>query len=297
MGTIIHAEVTRKMRLLYPWREYAGKVRIPGLDRDSEFDSYDPVIAEVEDYKTAGDWRWDVLGDEGPDESVWEQVMLYALALEAMGRPVKTVRVSYIKRCNGHDETFVRDYDEQMAKAALDRLLGYATALDLGIELPRTGLGPANDPLCRRCFAREHCWNTGAAAAAGRSPESFTILGAEPADESIIWAVQEKVEQAKVRLDAEKAEKVAKTLLDGVEPGRYGDYEGYSSGGGGGVDPYARVRQLEEFYDMPEDERPPLDALPVPQKHKYSFIKWGRVRKATLAAEAKAAKAAAKEQG
>ena len=290
MGTIIHSEVTRKMRLLFPWREFAGRVLIPGLDRESEFDSYDPITGEVEDYKTAGDWRWDVLGDEGPDETVWEQVMLYGLALAATGRHVTTIRVSYIKRCNGHDETFVRDYDEVVAKAALDRLLGYATALDLGIELPRTGLGPANDALCRRCFARDHCWSTGAAAAAGRSPESFTILGAEPADESIVWAVAEKVEQGKARLDADKAEKVAKTLLEGVEPGRYGDYEGYPSGGGGGDDPYARVRQLEEYYGLPDDERPPLEVLVVPQKHKYRYIRWGRVRKATLAAEAKAAK-------
>jgi hypothetical protein len=294
MGTIIHAEVTRKMRALFPWREFAGKVTIPGLDRESEFDSYDPIVEELEDYKTAGDWRWDVLGDEGPSDEVWEQVMLYAYALEAIGRRVKTVRLSYIKRCNGHDETFVRDYDEQVAKAALDRLLGYATALDLGIELPRTGLGPENDALCRRCFARDHCWNTAAAAAAGRSPESYTILGAEPVDESVVWAIGEKVEQAKVRLDAEKAEKVAKTLLTGIEPGRYGDYEGYWTGGGGGDDHKARAEQLEQFYDLPDDQRPPLESLPVPQKSKWRGVRWGRVRKATLQAEARAARS---EQG
>lgn len=287
MGTIIHTEVTRKMRMLYPWREFAGKVQIPGLDRESEFDSYDPVTGELEDYKTAGDWRWDVLGDEGPTQDVWEQVMLYAMAVIAAGRPVHTVRVSYIKRCNGHDETFVRDYDEVMAKAALDRLLGYATSLDLGLDLPRTGTGPGSDALCRRCFARVHCWNMDTAAALGRSPESVTVLGTDPDDESIAWAVGEKVEAAKVRLDAQKAEDRAKALLDGLPAGRYGDFEGYEKWGGGGEDAKARAAQLEQFYDLPDGERPPLENLPVPQRRRYQFVQWGRVRKATLEREAR----------
>lgn len=287
MGTIIHAEVTRKMRLLYPWREFAGRVLIPGLDRESEFDAYDPITAELEDYKTAGDWRWDVLGENGPDEHVWEQVMLYALALEAAGRPVRTVRVSYIKRCNGHDETFIRPYDEQAAKAALDRLLGYATSLDLGLDLPKTGTGPSSDALCRRCFARSHCWNMDRAAELRRSPESVTVLGEDPEREQVAWAIGEKVAAAAARLAAEKVEDQAKVLLEGLDPGRYGDFEGKEQWGGGGEDHKARREQLEQFYDLDPDERPVLEALSVPQKRRYKFTKWGRVRKATLDKEAR----------
>lgn len=287
-GTILHEGITTRMRRLYPWREFGTRVELPGLDRKSELDSYDPVTGELEDWKTAGEYRWDVLGDDGPVETVWEQAMLYGYAVEQTGRRVRTIRVSYFRRANGHDESFVREYDEKVAKAALDRLLGYATSLDLGLDLPRTGTGPSTDELCRRCFARIHCWNIPEAEQRGRSPESFTILGAEPTDESIVWAVAEKVEQGKIRLAADKEEKKAKALLDGVEPGRYGDYEGYRKGGGGGDDWKGYAETLGRFYDMPEVQRPALEDIPVPTRPRYSFIQWGRVRKATLEAEARA---------
>lgn len=290
MGTMIHDGVTERMRALYPWRDFGGKVTIPGLDRESEFDSYDPIIGELEDYKTAGDWRWDQVGDHGPEEDVWEQAMLYALALISAGRMVKTVKITYIKRANGHDESFVRPYDEHMAKAALDRLLGYATALDLGIELPKTGKGPSLDPLCRRCFAREDCWNTEAAQIAGRSPESYTILGAEPDDPTIVWAIEKKIEASRLTSEAKNAADEAKVLLEGVTPGRYADYEGYITGGGSPPDWKAHAGLLATYYDLPEDERPPLASIPEPQPRKYTYIRWGRVRKATLAKEAKAAR-------
>ncbi len=270
---------------------------IPGLDRESEFDSYDPITGELEDYKTAGDWRWDVLGQEGPDEEVWGQVMLYALALIAMGRTVRTVKLSYIKRCNGHDETFVRDYDEVAAKAWLDVLLGYATTLDMikdaqdsgadeetlaSLALPRKYLGPSADEMCRRCFARIHCWNMNEAAALGRSPESLTILGEQPDDESVIWAIAEKIEASAEEKAAKDRVTYAKTLLEGVEPGRYGDFEGYRKGGGGGPNYKGRAEQLEEYFDLPEAQRPPLGALEAPKQYRYTFTQWGKVRKATL---------------
>lgn len=299
MGTIIHDEVTRRMKALYPWREFGGRILIPGLDRESEFDSYDPVTAELEDYKTAGDWRWDVLGDFGPEESTWGQVMLYAYALVASGRPVRTVKLSYIKRCNGHDETFVRPYDEQAAKAWLDVLLGYATRLDLiwhaiqerrdhaSLDLPKTGTGPSSDEMCRRCFARLHCWNIVRAEELGRSPESLTILGEEPEDESVAWAVSEKVEAAAARLAAQKAEDATKVLLDGVEPGRYGDYEGYWSGGSSQPNWKEWAARLREAVAMspPEAVAQVVEEFPDPEPRKYRYVRWGRVRKATLERE------------
>lgn len=284
-GTMLHDQITARMKRLYPWREYGGLVRIPGLDRDSEFDSYDPVTGEVEDYKTAGDWKWDQIGDHGPDETTWEQVMLYGLAIEATGRVVRTVRLSYYKRANGHDESFVRDYDPVMAKAALDRLLGYATALDLGHPLPKTGTGPTSDIMCKRCFARIHCWNMDVAEAVGRSPESVTILGVSPEDEDIAWAVAEKVEAAAARLAAKKREDNTKELLIGVEPGRYGDYEGYSRGGNNGPNWEEYAARLVEFYDLPEEQRPAVEDIPPPADRRYTYIAWGRVRKATLERE------------
>lgn len=282
MGSIIHAEAVRRLAVLYPWRLFEQPVKIVGLDRDSKYDSYDPVTGEVEDIKTAGDWRWDQLGVEGPAEEVWEQVSLYGLALEDEGHPVTTLKVSYIKRCNGHDEVFTRPYERAYAEKARDRLTGYATALDLGLDLPKTGTGPSNDALCRRCFARLHCWNIEAAASAGRSPESFTVLGANPADEDVIWAIAEKVDAAAERLAAEKREEQAKTLMKGIEPGRYGDYEGYEQSGGGGLNFKADAANLRELMRLPDGMRPDPDDVPVPAGHRYTFVKWGKVRKATL---------------
>lgn len=286
-GTMLHEGITARLRLIYPWREYAGKVRIPGLDRDSEFDSYDPITGEVEDYKTAGRWRWDRIGEDGPEETVWDQVMLYGYAVAATGRVVRTVRLSYYHREKGHDETFVRPYDEQQAKAALDRLLGYATNLDLGIPLPKTGTGPTTDALCRRCFARDHCWNIERAAQVNRSPESLTILGEKPDLDAMVWAIEEKVRAARLTSEAKKATEEAKALMVGVEPGRYGDYEGYESRTGGGPDHKAHAEALAEVIrsHYPGEPLPDPDEIPVPEKPKIPYIRWGKVRKATLERE------------
>lgn len=287
MGTMIHREATRQLRALYPWREFNGKVVIPGLDRESEFDWYDPVVLELGDIKTAGDYKWDSLGDHGPDEETWEQVMLYGLAVEATGRRVETVRLDYLKRANGHDETYVRPYDSVMAKRALDRLLGYATNLDLGIELPKIGTGPTNDWRCKRCFARIHCWNMDAAEALRRSPESVTILGAEPEDETVVWAIEERVAAAAAKREAEAAYKQSGTLLDGVPPGRYGEFEGYEKGGGTGPDWEEYAARLTEAYELPEEQRPPVEEIPPPRNRTYRYVMWGKVRKATLDREKK----------
>lgn len=289
MGTAIHEYTEQRMRMVFPWRLFEQPLKVPGLDRESRYDWYDPITCELGDIKTAGDWRWDQLADNGPTEDTWDKVMVYALALRAAGVEVRTVRLDYIKRCNGHDEHFIREYDETKARAALDRLLGYATLLDLGIELPKTGTGPTNDPLCRRCFARFDCWNVPAAERAGRSPESFTILGAEPLDESIVWAISEKVAASADRLAAQKREDVAKTLLDGVDPGRYGEYEGYErkSSSSGGVDWKGYAETLGEKFDLPDEMRPKIEDIKVPRRQDSTYVAWGKVRKATLDREKK----------
>ena len=51
---------------------------------------------------------------------------------------------------------------------------------------------------------------------------------------------------------------------------------------------------LAAYYDLPEDERPPLDTIPEPQPRRYTYVKWGKVRKATLEREAREGKRQAK---
>jgi hypothetical protein len=304
-GTMLHNEITRRMRMIYPWRMFAHRVLIPGLDRESEIDSYDPITGEVEDYKSAGEWKWDHIGEDGPDEDTWEQVLLYGLAMEDAGHPVATIRLSYYRRANGHDETFVREYDRAAAEKARDRLLGYASALDMLVEapddetlrealMPRTGDGPARDPLCKRCPFRLHCWNIPAAEAAGRSGYSYTVLGPDPDDEPIIWTIQTLVEARADKRSASEREAEAKDLLDGVEPRRYGPYEGYEKLGANRDDTKSYIASLQRVFDLPDGMRPALDSIELPKKRDRSSVIWGKVRKATLEREARETKAAAK---
>lgn len=288
-GTMLHEGITARMRLIYPWRQYAGKVTIDGLDGEYEFDSFDPIVAEVIDWKTAGRWKWDQVGEFGPAEDVWEQIALYGLALEDMGYEVRTLRAAYYARENGHDESFVRPYDRKVAEAARDRLIGYATSLDLGIELPRAGTGPNHDGICRGCFARIHCWNMDKAEVLGRSPESVTILGESPDLDDIIWAIEEKVAAAKAETEAKHASSRAKGLLDGIEPGRYGDYVGRPQPipNAGQPDHKADAAHLREILDLPDEMRPRADTIPVPLTPQRFYIKWSRVRQATLDKEAR----------
>lgn len=283
IGTIVHDETMRRMKALYPWRQFKRRVLIPGLDRESELDMYDPLTGVVDDIKTAGDWKWDALGDDGPDQETWEQVLLYGLALEEAGEYVTRVRLSYIKRCNGHDEPFEMPYDRRAAEAARQRLLGYATALDLGHDLPRAGNGPSHGFPCAGCPYRWHCWNVPAAERVGRSPESYTILGAEPDEPEVVWAIEKRIDAAAQEKAGKAAVAEARTLLEGVPPGRYGDYEGYEQKvpGFGGVDPARYVETLEANYVLTDGERPPLTALIKPTKPKAWYTRWGKVRKAT----------------
>lgn len=300
IGTMIHNDTTRQLKVLYPWRLFDMKVTVAGLDRESALDMFDPITGVVTDVKTAGDWRWDRLGDDGPDWTTWEQVLIYALALMEMGYLVTEVRLAYIKRCNGHDENFSMDWDAEAiaaAEAARDRLIGYATALDLGVDLPKTGTGPSTDALCRRCFARNDCWNIPLAEQLGRSPENVTILGTHPEDAEIAHAIETKVEASKARLAAEKVEDERKALVDGIEPGRYGpdgEFEAYTRRTGNTPLYKAAFEQVLDYLELPDGMRPSKDVVAVPRSRPNTIVVVGRTRKAVLDAEAKAERAAAK---
>ncbi len=303
VGTIIHEGAEARMRIVYPWREFEQDVTVPGLDRASRFDWYDPVVCTAGDTKTAGDWRWDKLGAEGPDEDTWGKVQCYGLALEEEGKPVHTVRLDYLKRSNGHDETFERPYDRATAEKYRDRLVGHASNLDIlatvpddgalrDALMPRDGDGPVRDALCKRCPARNHCWNIEAAETVGRSPYSLTILGYDPVEEAAIEAAVRRKITAAEHEKAAKAELAeVKDLLQGVEPRRFGDVEGYWTNGAAAPNWKGYAEQLQQLFTLPEAVRPALDDIPLPTSRPYSYVKWGRVRKATLAAEKKAAKA------
>jgi hypothetical protein len=226
-GTMFHDAAKRAREVLYPWREYEQPVTVPGLDRPGRFDEYDEILAEVGDTKSAGRWAWDRLGDRGPKATDWGKLSVYGYALRAAGRPVERLRLMYVSRETLEDEQFTIPYSEARARAALGKLRAFNIALDTGQALPRDPdrSGPSSDPLCARCPFRRACWNMDAAEAAGRSPESYTILGPDPAWEDIEWAARRVDSFSRDRKDAKKQETAAKDLLGGVAPGVYGEFE------------------------------------------------------------------------
>lgn len=265
LGQVIHkaAEAARSAR--YPWRMYEVSLDVPGLDKTCRFDEYDPVMGEVTDGKTAGDYKWEVYGGGPPPEAIG-QVMIYAYILaEVHGLPVRTVRIIAINRDKGREESFRQDYDPAIGREALDELVALGTLLDLGVVPPREGKGPGSFP-CSWCEARFHCWNIEAAEAAERSPESYTILGPDPDDAIVEWAARQLLDRRKAATAADKAKDEAAALLAGVKYGEYGDVEVYRGGGGSKPDYKAWAEMLLRMLALPEDQRPPLDTLSEPPR-------------------------------
>jgi hypothetical protein len=277
-GQIYHKlyEIARRAR--YPWRRHEMWIDIPGLDRRGRIDEYDPVLGEVTDLKTGDDWKWDRIGEDGPDESDFAKAMIYGLALEAQGLPIRTVQIIYVHRGTGDDEPFRRDYDPAAAAEALDQLIELATMLDLGIVPPRAGFSPSSWP-CKACPARNHCWNVGAAEAAGRSAQSYTLLGAEPDDPSIEWAAGTKYEADRAFRDADQRKEEVKHLLDGVPAGTYGPWV---------VTPKSRrqpqykdaFNKVVGVYPLPEEHRPPVEAVADPPRRTDRWVEVKPVRAA-----------------
>jgi hypothetical protein len=305
IGAIIHEEAVRRLAKLYPWRRFEQPVKIRGLDREARYDWYDEITAEVEDLKTAGDWMWDQVDDFGPFEHVWKQVFLYGLALHEEGLPVETVRITYLKRCNGHDQTFVEDFDVELAKQYRNELLAVAQALDIvhaemqrtlaedpeakyepGELLPRDRSGPSTDPLCRRCPFRSHCWNLVQAEENGRSGESWIMLGPTPEEADIAWALQQNVDAKQLGTDAKKATEETKVWLEGLETGRYGDYQLVESQDYGSKPQYKKdsdnLRGMLAAGIVPD-----VESMPVPIGEPSRHLQAKRVPKSVLAKEAR----------
>lgn len=269
LGKLIHAAGEQARGTRYPWKRHELEIPIPGLDRPGRVDEYDPVLGEVADTKSAGRAKWDVVGEGGPTDDMWQQVRIYGFALDALGLPVRTLRIVAINRDTGAEESFFEDYDPGKGLAALDELVTVATAIDAGLDMPRDGNGPS-DWRCQWCSALNHCWNTDQAAQLGRSPRSLTLLGEEPDDPSIIWAALELMRVAAARLALDKQEKLAQELIEGLPARAYGPERA-----DGGVELYNKwstgraykqaYEQLVGLYALALDgdpKAPAVDTLP-----------------------------------
>lgn len=293
MGGIIHDEFMRRRAVLYPWRLYGDKrgreVYLPGMDRPSKYDEYDPITGRLVSIKTAGSWRWEKVGQDGADDKWWDQDHLYAMCLIELGYPVDEIEVLVIDRADGKSESFTMPYDPERALRVLRDLHALATGLDIGIVPPRDRNGPSTDGICRNCPARRHCWNMEQAEALGKSPENLTILGPDPDDEYVEQLAGLLIATRREKTDAELREKELKALLDGVELRPYGEFEpvpGHSAN----KEWKAWADQVDELWHLPESMRPA--ELPEVRVNRTGYVTWKLLRKATRLAMAKARKEA-----
>jgi hypothetical protein len=223
VGTIIHDGYLPAMAK--PWMLIEHPVFIPGLDRHGRVDYHDLIAARTGDLKTMSEYAWEELGNNGVPPGHRKQVLIYARGLELDGHPSKTTEIAALRRSNGDFELFSEPYDRDAAESAIGELRALNVALDMGVELPRDRRGPSTDKVCAEyCEMRDYCWNVGAAKAAGRSPESFTLLGNTVNEAEVAWAAgtvrgwQDALNEATKEADRSKA------LLVGVPNGTYGEH-------------------------------------------------------------------------
>jgi hypothetical protein len=297
MGQLIHDAVATLRQRLYPWRQFEQPVKIDGIG-ESRFDEYDPIMGSLDDLKTAGDYKWSVITDDGPPESEWKQAFTYALSKHREGEYVRVVRIVYVQRADGRDVVFERPWNLEYAERAVDDLITLATQIELGIEQPRDEPGPAASPICARyCFARDYCWNVPQAERAGRSPESWTLLGADPDDERIAALL---VDYAAARDDkgaAGKRQDAAKALLDGIAFGEYGEMRYGRDKPRAVLDEQAWEQAVVEWALTPEGLRGPLKELHKPTREgTQGSIAIRKIPKAEREKRAKAAAVLAEQQ-
>lgn len=307
LGSIIHKAGETYRPAFYPWRYFEMPIRVPGLDGTYRVDEYDPVTGTVFDTKSAGDPKWMILAN-GPTDSMWDQVRIYAWALYLAGYPVRRLCIVTIRRDDGREEKHWEEFDPEVCALALGVLVALGTALDAGVTPDRAGRGP-RDWKCQWCPAMNHCWNVEQAKNAGRGPVSLTILGPTPEEDAIVWAAREFLRVSKDRKDLEDREKFLKDLLQGLPKGTYG--AGREDGGIEITDKPTTSVGYKEYVDLllalwelPEDQRPALAELPGPNVTKSvtqsakpakraAAAKTARKRKPSPAAAAAAAAEAA----
>lgn len=282
MGTAFHDSAEAAGRALFPWREHELELKLPGLDSDNLVDVYDPVLALVKDWKTAGEYRWDHFAD-GPHRKDWWQPLLYGLALELAGYPVWKLRLVVVHREKGWEEVFEREYDEDEAREALQYLLDTITALEHDdLEaLPRDEDGPGLSPICSRfCEHVANCWGTRKASELGLSPQAYAVHGEDPTDALVEQALLGYDKNRAIKSAAEKRMAYFAKLVQGRAFRVYGSMR-YGQTTSKVEDDKRFMARIRAFWNARPDLRPAdVEALRPPKKERRS-ISITRVRAAT----------------
>lgn len=211
MGTAIHAaveQVFHEMQAagLIPAEDLVEhEVRFAGVL--GHLDRYDSVALEVDDTKTTSQ-RWlDHIILHGADQAHIWQVMLYAAALVATGRKVRTVVIDYLARDTGNTHQVRLPFDPQAVRDALS-WLDNVRATD--VEMLNRDYAP-DSAFCGHCPFRDTCWGD---AIPDRDPRS--VLYVEDPD-ALRWARQ--LEDARrIKAEAKEMEDEARGALDALRP-------------------------------------------------------------------------------
>ncbi|GAA1919927.1 PD-(D/E)XK nuclease family protein [Streptantibioticus ferralitis] len=184
----------------------------------------------VEDVKTKSTYQWDSVLRHGASEAELRQVLLYADLLRTHGFadidgqrqlarlgpvPVGRIRFRFINRDNGEDHIQELAYAAERAKRARWWVAQVRQAA-VPEELPRSFEGPGLSAICDNCPFRSTCWG---GAVAGRRPQSILIHD----DVEREAALAEYVEVTEQIKPLKERQKVLRAMLDGCEPGVYGD--------------------------------------------------------------------------
>lgn len=292
-GSIIHEELMRRLVTIYPWLMLGDRkgmeLYLPGNERPSKYDLYDPITGRLTSLKTAGDWRWEQVGQHGVDDKVIDQDQVYAFALTRKDYPVDKIVVQYVHRENTDKaEAFEFDYDEARALRVIAGMQALAMQLELRIEPERGRSGPSTDALCRLCPARNHCWNIEAAEQLGRSPESLTVLGLDPDELAVNELGLALVDAREKKNAAARVEDEIKALLDGVELKAYQDVEAVPGNWNSSTSWADYQAAVERLWNLPDALRPAEPPTPKVTK-KRNKPTWKLLRKATRDKRAKEA--------
>lgn len=182
-GTATHAVIEKARALSHPTWWLERRVRVPGFDRDGRLDAYMDDTATVDDVKTKGERPFERILDRGDaDDPDRNQVLLYGLAVEELGMPVKVCSVTYVSRSTLDSHVVTWTYDRREAEDVAMRMFGVLDAVNVPDpeEVPRDGRAPHWSP-CDTCPFRSRCWDLepgadpAAVVAARATPEEVAI--------------------------------------------------------------------------------------------------------------------------
>lgn len=182
-GTATHAVVENARRKAHPTWWLERRVRVPGFDRDGRLDAYMDDLSTVEDIKTKSERGFETACNRGdPDEPDRNQVLLYGLAVETLGAPVKVCSVCYVSRSTLDSHTVTWTYDRREAEDVAMRMFMVLDAVNVPDpeDVDRDGRAPHWSP-CDTCPFRSRCWNLdpdadpAAVVAARATPEEVAV--------------------------------------------------------------------------------------------------------------------------